>query len=297
MNNGPKQSYARIIAIANAQAGFITRRQLLRVGLSPGAIDNLIRSRRLCRVHHGVYAVGHIPTRPEARAFGAQLAVGDHGALAGGSACSFYGVYGHWSEPFELITPQDRRPSGLIVHHSRTLLLRDIWRHQGLRVTSPARTALDIAPRMTPKQRKSAVDHLRLRHKLRLQEIADVIARNPRHPGAEPLGELLSTSGPRPSRSDFEREVPAFVRRFDLPAYELNAMVAGFEVDVLFLPARLIVELDPFQTHLLNFHSDRRRDAEILARVGIPTIRITWEAFRAEPEHQAELILATLARR
>jgi very-short-patch-repair endonuclease len=108
---------------------------------------------------------------------------------------------------------------------------------------------------------------------------------------------VSAQAGPRPSRSDFEREVPAFIRRFDLPAYALNAMVGEFEVDVLFLPARLIVELDTVQTHMLNFHSDRRRDAEILARFGIPTIRLTWEAFHGEPEHQAELIRATLARR
>jgi hypothetical protein len=57
------------------------------------------------------------------------------------------------------------------------------------------------------------------------------------------------------------------------------------------------VELDTFDTHLLNFASDRERDAENLARFGIPTIRITWEAFRAEPTRQAELILAALARR
>jgi very-short-patch-repair endonuclease len=297
MSNGPNAGYTCISHIATTQGGYITTSQLHAAGVTRGAIEHWVRTARLHRAYHGVYAVGHIPTHPESRAFGAQLAVGDHGALAGRSAGAFYGVYRSWKEPFELITSQDRRPSGLIIHHSRTLLLRDIWRHQGLRVTSPARTALDITAPMTTRQRKRAVDHLRLRHKLKLHEVVDVIARNPRHPGAEALRDLLSMSGKRPSRSDFEREVPAFVRRFNLPACELNAMVGEYEVDVLFLPARLIVELDTFETHLLNFHSDRQRDAEILARLGIPTIRLTWEAFRAEPAHQAELILATLARR
>lgn len=206
-------------------------------------------------------------------------------------------MYRRWDEPFELITSLDRRPRGVIVRQSKTLVLRDIWRHQGLRVTSPARTSLDIAPRMNPRQLQRAVDHLRLRHSLGLGQLHDVIGRNPRHPGARPLRELLSIAGPQPSRSDFEREVPAFIRHFGLPDFELNARVGEFEVDVLFLPGRLIVELDTFQTHLLNFRSDRERDATILARFGIPTIRLTWESFRAEPDHQAELIRAVLARR
>ncbi len=297
MSDGPKQTHLRISAIAAVQRGFILRKQLRALGLSKGAIEGQLRTGRLHRVHQGVYAVGHIPTDPKSRALAAQLAVGDHSALAGQSACAFYGVDRRWREPFELITSQDRRPSGLIVHHSRTLLIRDIWRFDGLRVTSPARTALDIAPLMADKPLKRAVDHLRLHHTLTLHQMTDVITRNPRHPGARPLAELISASGPRPLRSDFERQVPAFARRFNLPDYALNARVAEFEVDMLFLPNRLIVELDTFQTHLLNFHSDRARDAEILARFGIPTIRLTWEAFRAEPAHQAELILAALARR
>jgi very-short-patch-repair endonuclease len=299
MSFAPEQSYALISRIAGPQRGFVTRNQLRTAGLSTTAIDSLLRYGRLVPYLYGVYAVGHIPTQPEARAFGAQLAVGDHGALAGASACAHYGVYERWEEPFELICTENRRPSGVIVHQSRTLALRDVWRFDGLRVTAPARTALDIAPRMSDTQLKRAVNHLRLRRRdrLALDQLADVLLRNPRHPGTPALSQLFHAAGPRPTRSDFEREFPAFARRFGLPPFALNALLGGVEVDVLFLPARLIVELDTFATHLLNFASDRRRDAEFLARFGIPTIRLTWEAFRDEPERQAELILAALARR
>ncbi len=299
MSDAPSDPHRAKRRIAAAQSGFITRRQLLGLGFGPGWIKAQIRLGHLIVVHHGVYAVGHIPAHPAARAVGALLAAGVHSALAGGSAASYHGVYQRWDEPFELITTENRRPSGLILHHSRTLLTRDVWRvGAGLRVTSRARTALDIAPRMSDKQLARAVNHLRLnRPKLTLDQLVDVMARNPRHPGGAPLRRLLHTSGPRPTRSDFEREFPPFARRFGLPPFELNVPLGGVEVDVLFLPARLIVELDTFDTHLLNFASDRDRDALHLARFGIPTIRITWEAFRAEPARQAELILAALARR
>jgi hypothetical protein len=298
MSDASKQLYALIIRVAGTQAGFVSRNQLRALGLGTTPIDSLIRSGRLIPYLTGVYAVGHIPTHPQARAFGAQLAVGDHSALAGRSACAFYGVYRRWEEPFELISSENRRPSGVVVRQSRTLLRRDIRVSDGLRVTSPARTALDIAPRMTAKQLTRAVNHLRLGHwRLTLDQLTDAIARNPRHPGSRALRQLIHLSGPNPTRSDYEREFPPFAARYNLPPYELNARVGGVEVDVLFLPARLIVELDTFDTHLLNFASDRQRDAENLAGYGIPTIRITWEAFRAEPARQAELILETLARR
>ena len=299
MSDARSTPYTCISRIAGTQGGYVTTSQLHAAGLARSAIASAVRSGRLHAAHRGVYAVGHIPTQPEARAVGALLATGDHSALAGGSACTFHGVYRRWDEPFELITSENRRPSGLIVHHSGTLLTRDVWRiRHGLRVTSRARTALDIAPRMTDKQLARAVNHLRLTHpKLALDQLIDVMARNPRHPGAAPLKRLLHVSGPRPTRSDYERAFPPFARRFNLPPFELNALVGGVEVDVLFLPARLIVELDTFETHLLNFQSDRQRDAENLAHYGIPTIRITWEAFHNEPERQAELILAALARR
>lgn len=88
MSHGESDPNRAKITIAEAQGGFITRRQLLRLGFGPGQIKAQLRIGALRPYLPGVYAIGHVPTRPEARAFGAQLAVGDHSALAGGSACA-----------------------------------------------------------------------------------------------------------------------------------------------------------------------------------------------------------------
>lgn len=89
---------------------------------------------------------------------------------------------------------------------------------------------------------------------------------------------------------------PKFAERFRLPAYDTNVQVAGFEVDVL-VGGTVIVELDTFETHLLNFQSDRDRDAAILATTGIPTIRVTQEQFKDAPALLAERILEVSAGR
>ncbi|WP_249011964.1 type IV toxin-antitoxin system AbiEi family antitoxin domain-containing protein [Conexibacter sp. DBS9H8] len=289
-------SYRRICDLAAIQGGFVGRAQLTASGLSRTTIDSWRRCGRLQPAWTGVYAVGHLPTEPRARAFGALLAAGNGAALAGWSAAAFYGAVTRWPERFELVSPRRCRVRGLTVHHCRSLCLRDVWRFDGLRVTSPARTALDLAGEARRGQLKAIVDHLRLRHGLRLDQLRDVAARNPRRPGTQPLLVLIGESGPRPSRSALERGWRQFAQAWGIGPYQTNVPVAGHEVDVL-IDGRVIVEIDTFGTHLLNFESDRERDAHILATTGIPTVRITDTALRGDPRQVAERIRLVIAHR
>lgn len=137
------------------------------------------------RVHHGVYAVGHLPTNPLDKAHGALLAAGERTALAGGTAVALWRADRTWPEPFELISASDIRLTGLTVHRSSTLIRRDIRRVQGLRVTSPARTALDLAPRLSMDELTRVVDDMREVNRLKVHQLRDVANRNPRHPGSQ----------------------------------------------------------------------------------------------------------------
>lgn len=273
----------------------MTRQQLLEAGLDQSTVTRWVARRHLIRVYRGVYAVGHLPTNPIDRAHGALLASGPRSALSHSSALVLWGVWNHWPRRLEVTLAEDRRPAGLKVHLSRTLMRPDVVTKDGLRVTSPARTALDHAATATPERLHAAVDHLRLRHGLKLKHLSDMAARNPVHPGAKPLLKLIGQAGRNPSRSGFERQWPAFAKRYRLPPYEQNTKVAGFEVDVL-VGGVVIVEFDTFATHLLNFESDRVRDATILSATGIPTIRVTWDQFNDEPSVLAGQILETVAR-
>ena len=59
-----------------------------------------------------------------------------------------WGLSNRWRMLPEVTAKSYRRPQGIHVHRSRTLTRRDIRHHQGIRMTSPARTVLDIAPRL-----------------------------------------------------------------------------------------------------------------------------------------------------
>lgn len=290
---------ARIAALARAQGGHVTRVQLAGEGLRRGGIEARVEAGRLFRVYQGVYAVGHLPSNPLDRARGALLAAGPRAALRERSAAAYWGLYAKWQKPLELISPLKRRIPGLDIHRCGTLLRRDIRTIDGIRVTSPARTLLDIAPRTYAKTLHRFHNELRMRKLVDNEQLIDVATRNPRHQGAKLLLELAGASAGEPKRSGFEVDWVPFAARHKLPAYEMNIHVAGERIDVLFTPDRLVVELDGWGTHGSKqaFEDDRDQDSEILAATGIPTMRITYDGLHKRPRVQVNRINAILARR
>jgi hypothetical protein len=285
-------------ALARRQWGYVTRVQLLATGLRPDAIDYRTRTGRLIRVYAGVYAVGHLPVTPVARAFAAVLACGDGALLSHGSGATLWGFNKYWDSPFEVtVTKSHPRRPGITVHRSRTLTEADIDCQLDVPVTSPARTLLDIAPRLTDKRLRRGINDARHARYLHLDDLADVLQRNPTHPGTKRL--LPFVQKPRGiTRSDLEDRFVAFAQRYGLPTPETNVPLHGYVVDVLFRAERVIVEIDTWDSHGLrtSFGSDRKRDAEMLA-FGYVTIRSTDERLEGNPEHEARLVLKVLAER
>ncbi len=274
----------------------MTRRQLLDIGLSSGAIRHRYNKGSLIPVHTGVYAVGRLPIRGGDRAFAAVLACGHGAVLSHGSAACLWGLDKRWPTPFEVIVKTARRRPGIRTH--RVILgRRDVRSREGIRVTSPARTIFDIAPRLTDRKVKRAVNDLRLAEELRMADLAELLTRLPKHPGASRLRPLVKT--PRgPTRSELEDAFGDLSARFGLPRAEVNARAAGYEMDVLFRAERVIVELDGWDFHRTReaFESDRDRDAETLA-AGFETVRITWERLKSTPRKEAARLHAILAAR
>lgn len=296
---GKSDLNARIRRLAQRQGGHVTRTQLLALGLGRRAIQTRVKAGSLVPSHRGVYAVGHLPSNPLDRARGALLAAGPRSALGGKSAAAFWRLYTRWTLPIEISSPSKHRIPTLIARRCSTLLQRDIRTIDGIRVTSPARTLLDIAPRTYTKTLHRFHNELRMRKLVDNEQLIDVATRNPRHPGAKLLLELAGASAGEPKRSSFEVDWVPFAAKHKLPAYEMNIHVAGERIDVLFTPDRLIVELDGWGTHGSKqaFENDRDQDSEILAATGIPTMRITYDGLHKRPRVQVSRINAILARR
>jgi len=274
--NGQNSAY-NVHRFAARQGGHITRAQLYESGVAKRTVTDWIASGRLIRVYRGVYAVGHLQSDPINRGHAALLAGGDRCALAGACGLVLWGIWKRWPPRFEIVIAEDRRPSGLTVHHSKMLLAGDINEVQGLRVTSAARTLLDMAPRLSESQLTRAVNDLQFRDLLTNEQLQDVVERNSHHAGAPLLRPLIEIAQPEPTRSELEDAFLKLVYGHDLPVPQINVHICGYRVDAHYPAHRLIIELDGWKAHRKKFVSDRRQDLDILVRTGMPTVRIPYD--------------------
>lgn len=281
--------------MASRQHGNITREQLLDVGLSDGGIAWRVTVGRLHRVFRGVYSVGRPPTSPLEWASAAVLACGPGAALSHSSAMGLWGYWRQWDRPYEVTVVGDRRTRGIRVHRSTTLRRQDVTRQLGIRVTTPARTALDMAPRLNDRSLKRAVNNMLNSLWATEGQFAETIARHPAAAGATRIAKLLGLPG-TPTRSGWEDDFPVFCKRYGLPMPVMGAPLFGYIVDALFVRERVIVELDSWAFHQGKpaFETDRERDAVTLSH-GYVTVRVTEERLEERPRREAERLHAILA--
>jgi hypothetical protein len=282
--------------VAARQQNNITRSQLLALGLGDKGMRYRATTGLLYRVHRGVYSVGRPPVTPFEHAAAAVLACGSGAGLSHGSAMTLWGYWKRWDRPFEVIVPGDRRTPGIKIHRSRTLSRRDLTTQLGIRVTAPARTVLDIAPRLDDKALTRAVNNARHAY-LTLGAMAELLDRCPTHPGAARVAAVLLRPG-GPTDSGWEDDFPAFCKRFDLPEPLMAAKIGRYTVDALFVKERVIIELDGYRYHSdpATFRSDRVRDRDHLAD-GYVTVRITWDRIHETAIHEAAQLHRILAGR
>jgi len=286
-----------IAAVAVKQNGNITRRQLHELGLGHGAIANRVARGRLHRAFRGVYYVGRRPVTPHEWASAAVLACGSGAALSHSSAMALWGYWRRWEKPYEVTVVGDRRIPAIKVHRSTTLTRHDLTMQLGVRVTTPARTVIDISPRQTDRALKRTVNNALNSQWLTEAQLAETLALHPTLPGTSRIAKLIGLSG-TPTRSGWEDDFPAFCADHGLPAPVMGAPLCGYLVDALFEAEKVIVELDswPFHKGKIAFETDRERDAETLAR-GFVTVRVTEERLDERPHQEAERLHAILRTR
>jgi hypothetical protein len=288
---------AAIAAVAGKQQGNITRAQLLDLGVGDGGIAWRVSIGRLFRVYRGVYSVGRRPITAQEWASAAVLACGSGAALSHGSAMTLWGYWRRWDKPYEVTVVGDRRTKGIRVHRSTTLQRRDVTKQLGIRVTTPAQTALDMSPRLSDKALKRVVNNML--HSLWANEdqFAETLARHPRAPGTKRIARLIGLDG-TPTRSGWEDEFPIFCQKYGLPAPVMGQPLLGYVADALFVEEKVIVELDSREFHMgaIPFEDDRDRDADMLAHSYV-TVRVTEERLDERPDQEAHRLHAILEQR
>lgn len=286
--------------LASTQAGRVSRAQLVALGFGRRAIEHRLARGRLHRVHRGVYAVGHTASAPASRAMAALLAAGSDAVLSHDTAAAIWGLRREAGGPIDVTIP-GREPSRhreLRVHRTERLEPPDVARHLGLPLTSPARTLLDIAGRLDERALRWAVEEGRVLGLVTADELADEVERHRGRRGVARLRRVLAQMGDAPlrTRSGGERRLVDLILAAGLPRPRANARLHGWEVDLHWPHAALVVELDGFRYHGSReaFERDRRKDAALQAR-GLRVVRLSWRQVRDEPEVVAALLRRLLA--
>ena len=290
---------AAIMRIAAGQQGLVTRRQLLEAGISRHAIDRRLRDGLLRRVHSGVFLAGPIGG-PRARELAAVLACGG-GVVSHRSAAALWQILPaqRESDPVDVALntiSQRRHRAGIRVHRVK-LAVGEIGNVQGLPVTTPARTLLDLSATSTADLERALAGAERADAQLR-ERVRELLKRYPARSGTRALRTLISDpqSG-KFARSHAEELLIALLRSAQLPAFATNVRVHGYELDFYWKARRVAVEVDGYAFHSSRraFISDRRRDVA-LAAAGIQVIRISYEQLTKERDRvlvQLAMALAT----
>jgi very-short-patch-repair endonuclease len=288
---------AAVRALAAAQWGVVSRRQLLDAGLTRSMIGDRIRAGRLLRLHPGVYAVGHARLRREGHWLAAVLGVGPGAVLSHRDAAGLHALRPANHVRVDVTTTANRSSrSGIRVHRTRSLDAEDITTVHGIPVTTVARTLVDLAGVVPRDHLARAVKEAERRGVFDLAAVQAAMARTRGRTGSGHRAlraaiEEHAALGLSATRSPLEAAFLRLVRDADLPIPASNATIEGIEVDAVWRAQRIAVELDGWADHhdRQAFERDRERDATLTA-AGWRVLRLTHRQVTRRPDHVAQTL-------
>lgn len=210
--------------------------------------------------------------------------------------------------PVEVIVSRGRNravPADVIVHTTaRPLPSEDVTTIDGIPVTSPARTLLDLAAVKPEPLISRALDDAARRGQLKLSRLP-VWLDDPvraRHPGAALLRRVVADRlSHGVTESDLEVEVLALLRTAGFPSpvrqheiWDQDRLVR--RVDLAYPEARIAIEADGFRHHDLRdrFDAERARGNDLEA-LGWHVLRVTHQHLTEDPQSVVRWVKRALA--
>lgn len=290
----------RIVEIASRQHGVISVAQIPDV--SRTAVRTCVDAGWLRRVHRGVYSLSGSQTRRGI--WMAAVLACDGSVLSHVSAAELWRLLKPKQGPVDVIAPTRtgrRCRSGIRVHRPRGLPPSELFERDGIPVTSPARTLLDLASTgVTQRQLERAADEAERLGLCGESELRAVLGRHPGRRGTGVLRTLLDEHalGSTLTRLELEERFLLLCRGRKIPQPLVNAEVLGLTPDFLWPRAGLVVEVDGRGSHdtRRGFQDDRDRDS-LLTASGYRVMRFTWWDVLRRPAVVAHRIAKALETR
>jgi very-short-patch-repair endonuclease len=211
------------------------------------------------------------------------MACGAGAVLSHRSAADLWGMRPNASW-LEVTAPVYRAgPKGIRVHRTRILAPQDFTTEDGIPVTAPARTLLDLSAVVRAPELVAAIDRAERLRIFDLDAVVEVLDRAKGRKGASALRRAIAAYEPSTQKSELERRFKELLSTAaDLPTPRFNAAVEGeratHEVDAFWDEEKLAIQLDGFEFH--RTRRDRERDADSdadLELAGLRVMRLTWD--------------------
>jgi len=227
------------------------------------------------------------------------LACGEGAVLSHRSAAALWGVGAEMQGVVDVSLPRRaelKRP-GLRVRGRPSLLPASITSRNGIPLTGPAQTLVDLATELPEREVERAVNEADKQDLIDPETLRAELDDRVGEPGAPPLRRLLDKRTFRLSDSDLEILFRPIAMAAGLPLPLTKQMENGFEVDFSWPGLGLIVETDGLRYH--RTPSTQARDAQrdrahVLA--GMTPLRFTHYEIKFE-SRKVEAELSRIARR
>ena len=228
----------------------------------------------------------------------AVLSCGRRAVLSHSSAAALWGIVGERGgvEVSVPVAAGPRRP-GITVHRRTTLRSGDVTSWNGIPVTTPVCTLVDLAMRLPRDLLEAAVNEADKRDLAHPEALRMALGGLGRRPGVGILKGVLDRRTFTLTDSQLERRFLPLAWKAGLSTPQTGAWVNGFKVDFYWPQLGLVVETDGLRYHRTPAQQaqDRVRD-QVHTAAGLTTLRFTHAQVAFDPGH-VERTLRSVARR
>ena len=271
--------------LAGRQHGIVARRQLLALGFNSREIEHRVARGRLHPVMRGVYAVGWPQMTQKRRWMAAVLVCGEGALLSHRSAAALWEIGNEKRRVVDVSVARraELKRRGLRVRGRPSLTAERVTAHDGIPVTTPVQTLIDLSTELASIRVERAVNEANKRDLIDPETLRAELDRYVGEPGVKALRELLDKRTFRLSDSDLEILFRPIAMEAGLPPPLTKEIVNGWEVDFYWPNLGLVVETDGLRYHRTPSTQarDARRDrAHTLA--GMTPLRFTHYEIKYE---------------
>jgi hypothetical protein len=226
----------------------------------------------------------------------AVLACGEGAVLSHRSAAALWGIATEHPSRIDVSVRrvgEHRRP-GIRARTRPHLAAKDIVRWQGIPVTGPALTILDLATELGDRAIDRVVNKADKRDLIDPETLRTAIEAFEGQPGVRRLRRLLDRDTFRLSDDELEVLFRPIAERAGLPPPSTKQWVNGFEVDFYWPGLGLVVETDGWRYH--RTPAAQTRDAlrdQTHTAAGFTTLRFSHYQVKYEPAHVRRILLKT----